>query len=65
MPITSCGGDYKTLLKSGLVNLDIEFHQKSIQANANQEIDLICLLVYDSKIEIDSNRKPFKLQIIP
>ena len=65
MPITSCGGDYKTLLKSGLVNHDIEFHQKSIQANANQEIDLICLLVYDSKIEIDSDRKPFKLQIIP
>jgi hypothetical protein len=65
LPITSCGGDYKSILKSGLINLDIEFHQKSTQAHGNQEIDLICLLVYDSKIEIDSYRKPFKLQIIP
>jgi len=64
LPITSCGGDYSTLLKTGVVTLEILFKEKSIEVFPKQDIDLICLLVYDSKLEIDAERKAFKQMII-
>ena len=65
LPITSCGGDYRSILSSGQVTVDLEFHQKSLDDFPKADIDMVCLLVYDSKIEVNSERKKQKLNIIP
>ena len=65
LPITSCGGDYRSILSSGQVTVDLEFHQKSLDDFPKADIDMVCLLVYDSKIEVNSERKIQKLNIIP